>query len=240
MSEAADQLLHRVDRALEDYAKADLITRSVTSLTNLENEISPYADKLSQIVSAFEILDRVHKPTDRPDTYALASECRRAAELVLQDKSGPRDLPRTLRQINEVISNTSDVIREAWRDYVDALMPDIDSLSNLADLLGGIRGDRLQSASLKKSLVNLRTVSRRLPDAFSQDQVSTLIVAIRSALTLLLGDGYVDNGEVREFIEAVAGGGAHVRTLSPAVKEWMERTGVEGSFKILAGRPSSE
>lgn len=240
MSGPVGELLRRVDRTLEDHAQADRTTRSVELLTNLEKQVSPYVEDLGPAVAAFVALDQVHRLTERPETHALAAACRDAAEKVRQNKSGPQDLPRTLRNIHDVVNNATATARDAWREFIDASMPGLDSLNNLAEMLSQMGADRLQAASLQKSVTDLRTLSRRLPDASAPGKATAAVAAIREAVTALLGHSDAENEEVRLFVEAVARGGAPPRALTPAVEEWIRRKGLVNSFKIVAGRPASE
>ena len=239
MSESVDELLRRVDRALEDHAHADRTTRTVESLTNLEKALWPHIGDLGQAVAAFDALDQVRRPTERPETHSLAVACREAAELVRQEKSGPQDLPRTLRNITDLVNAATATARDAWRDFIDALVPGLDGLNDLAEMLSQIGADRLQVTNLRKGVMALRTLSRRLPDESAPDQASTAVVAIRAALKALLGESDADT-DVLHFMETVAQGGAHIRALTPGVKDWIRRSGLENSFKIVAGRPVSE
>jgi hypothetical protein len=239
MSGPVGELLRRVDRALEDHAQADRTTRSVELLTNLEKQISPYVEDLGQAVGAFGALDQVHRSTERPETHALATACRQAAEHVRQNKSGPQDLPRTLRNIQEVVNNATVAARDAWREFIDASMPGLESLNNLAEMLTQMGADKLQVAKLRNGVTGLRALSRRLPDASAPSEATAAVDVIYPALTILLGDNDA-HSDIRHFMEAVAQGGAHVRALTSAVKDWMRRNGREDSFKIVAGRPASE
>lgn len=244
MSGPVGELLSRVDRALEDHAQADRTTQSVELLTNLEKQVSPYVEDLDQAVVAFGALDQVHRLTGRPGTHALAAACREAAEQVRQNKSGPQDLPRTLRNIREVVKNATEAARDAWQAFIDASMPGMDSLNDLAEMLSQMGADRLQVANLQKGITDLRALSRRLPNASAPDRASAAVAAIRAALTALLGDSDSDNEEVNEevrfFMEQVAQGGAPLRALTPTVKGWIRGRGLVNSFKIVAGRPASE
>jgi hypothetical protein len=228
-----------VDRALDDHAHADQTTRTVVTLTNLEKQLSPYIQDVGQAVAAFSALDQVRMPAERPDTRSLAVACREAAELVRQNKTGPQDLHRTLRRINEVVNTAKRTAQDAWREFIEARIPGLDSLNVLAEMLSRMGAGRLQAADLRKGVTDLRTLSRRLPDASAPSQVTAAVDVVYPALTVLLGDSDAE-GDIRRFMEAVAQGGAHVRVLTPAVKDWMRRRGVEDSFKIVAGRPSSE
>jgi hypothetical protein len=239
MSGTVGELLRRVDRALEDHAQADRTTRSVELLTNLEKQLLPYLEDLRQAAAAFDALDQVRSPTERPETRELAAACRKAAGLVRQDKSGPQDLPRTLRHITDIVKTATESARDAWREYVDESMPGLDSLDQLAEMLGHIQADPLQAANLRKGVRDLRTLSRRLPDASAPSRAAAAVDVIYPALTILLGDSDADS-DVRHFMETVARGGAPVRALTPVVKNWMHGSGVENSFKIVAGRPASE
>lgn len=240
MSGPVEELLRRVDRALEDHAQADRTTRNVELLTNLEKQVSPYVEDLSQAVAAFGALDQVHRLTGRPETNALVVACCEAAEHVRQNKSGPQDLPRTLRNIHDIVRDATVAARDAWHEYIDAIMPGLDSLVNLAGILAQLKADRLQVANLQKSVTDLRTLSRRLPDASAPDKATAAVAAVRTALTVLLGGSDADNEEVRLFMEKVARGGAPLRALTPVVKDWIRRRGLGNSFKIVAGQPASE
>jgi hypothetical protein len=107
-------------------------------------------------------------------------------------------------------------------------------------MLGQLRADRAQAAVLRKGVTDLRALSRRLPDEAAPGRAAAAVNDIRAALSALLGGSDADSDEVRHFVEAVAQGGARVDALTPAVTEWMRRTGIAGSFKIVAGRPASE
>jgi len=240
MSESVDELLRRVDRALEDYAHADQTTRTVESLTNLEKELSPYVDEVSEVITGFGALDQVGWPADRPSTRALAAACRQAAVLVRENKSGPPDLPRTLRGISAVVKAATVTARDAWREFIDASMPGLDSLNNLAEMLSQMGADRLQATKLRQGVTDLRILARRLPDESGPDQVAEAVAVIRAARAALLGDSDAESDEVRHFMDAVARGGAHVRLLTPGVRDWMRRRGIEHSFKFVAGQPASD
>jgi hypothetical protein len=239
MNESAGELLRRVDHALDAHAHADQTTRIVESLTNLEKGLSPYLGDLSQTVAAFSTLDLVGISTERPDTRSLASACRQAAEMVRQDKSGPQDLHRTLRDISSVVNTSKSTARDSWREFIDARVPGLDGLNDLAGMLGQMGADKVQVANLRNAVTGLRNLSRHLPDSSAPRQATAAVDVIYPALTVLLGDSNA-HGDIREFMDSVARGGAHVRTLTSAVKEWMRRSGVEDSFKIVAGRPASE
>jgi hypothetical protein len=240
VSESVDTLLSRVDRALKDHAHADQTTRTVEHLTNLEKQLTPYIEDLDQAVAASSALDQVRRPMERPETQALAAACRHSAELVRQNKLEPPDLPRILRQINDLLKTANATARDAWHEFIDTSMPGLDSLKNLTEMLSQMGADKLQVANLRRGVSDLRALSRNLPDASAPSRAYAAVDVIYPALTVLLGDSDTDSEEVRYFIDAVARGGAQVDALTPAVKHWMHHSGVENSFKIVAGRPTSE
>jgi hypothetical protein len=118
-------------------------------------------------------------------------------------------------------------------------MPGLDNLNLLAEMLSQMGADRLEAANLRKGVMELRALSRRLPDASAPSKAAAAVDVIYPALTVLVGDSDAHN-DVRHFVETVARGGAHVRALTPTVKDWMRRSGLEEAFKIDAGRPASE
>jgi hypothetical protein len=239
MSESVGELLRRVDRSLDDHADADRTTRIVESLTNLENQLSPHIEGLGQVIAAFDALGQVGMPAERPDTRSVAVACREAGELVRQNKSVPQDLHRTLRDINEVVNAAKGTARDAWREFIYASIPALNSLNDLAGMLSRMRADERQLANLRNGAADLRALSRSLPDESAPDQATRAFAAIRGSLMALLGDSDADN-EVGLFILNVARGGAHVRALTTVVKDWMRQNGFEDSFKIVAGRPANE
>jgi hypothetical protein len=239
VSESVNELLRRVERALEEHAHAEDTTRTVESLTNLEEQLSPHIKNLGQAVDAFDTLDEVSMPAERPDTQFLATACRVAAEVVRRNKSGPQDLPRTLRDINDVVNTAKATAQPVWREFIDGLIPGLDSLNLFTEMLSKMVTDKVQVANLRRGVTDLRALSRRLPDASAPIQATAAVDIIYPAMTVLLGDTDADS-DVRHFLETVARGGAHVRALTQAVKVWMRRRGVEGSFKIVAGQPANE
>ena len=239
MSRSAAELLHHVDRALTDYARADQVTRTVENLTSLEKQLAPQVEDLGQAVAALDALDQVDQPVERPDTRAAGMACRKTAELVRQNRSAPQDLPRTLRLITDAVKTADATAQEAWRESINARMPGLDSLSKLADTLSQLGAAKLQVANLRAAVSDLQGLSRQLPGKPAPAQAAKAIEDIRAALAALLGSG-TDNDEVRHFVETVARGGAHVRDLTPAVMEWMRGSRIENSFKIIAGKPASE
>jgi hypothetical protein len=118
-------------------------------------------------------------------------------------------------------------------------MPGLDSLNKLADTLNELGADRSQISKLRTAMSDLRQLSRRLPGESAPAQATKAVDAIDAALDILLGGG-TDDDEVRHFVETVARGGAHVRDLTPAVAEWMLHNRIEGSFRIVAGKPANE
>ncbi len=239
MSKSAAELLHRVDRALTDYARADQVTRTVENLTSLEKQLSPHVEDLGQAVAAFDALQQVNQPVERPDTRAAVTACRKMADLVRQNRSAPQDLPRTLRLITDAVKTADATAQDAWRESINARMPGLDSLSKLADTLSQLGAAKLQVANLRAAVSDLQRLYRQLPGKPAPALAAKAIEDIRATLGALLGGG-TDNDEVRHFVEAVARGGAHVRDLTTAVMEWMQGSQIESSFKIIAGKPADE
>ena len=159
--------------------------------------------------------------------------------MVRENKSAPQDLPRTLRLITDAVKTANKTAREAWRESIDARMPGLDSLNNLADTLSQIGAAKPQVANLRTAVSDLQRLSQQLPGKSAPTQAAKAAEDIRAALKALLGSG-TDNDEIRHFVETVARGGAHVRDLTPAVMDWMHDSQIENSFKIVAGKPASE
>jgi hypothetical protein len=238
MNGSAAELLRRADQALIDYAREDLVTRTVQDLTRLQKQLSPYVESLVEIVAALDILSEVNQSVERPDTRTAITACRKAAELVRQNKSEPQDLPRTLQLITNGVKTANATALDAWGEAISSRMPGIDGLNKLADTLSQLGADKSELSKLRAAASDLRQVSRQLPGKSAPAQVSKAVGAIHAALGILLGG--TDNEEVRHFVEAVARGGAHVRNLTPTVAKWMHHNEIEGSFMIVAGKPASE
>ena len=169
MSRSAAELLHRVDRALTDYARADQVTRTVENLTSLEKQLSPHVEDLGQAVAALDALQQVNQPVERPDTRAAVAACRKTADLVRQNRSAPQDLPRTLRLITDAVKTADATALDAWRESINARMPGLDSLSKLADTLSQLGAAKLQVANLRTAVSDLQRLSRQLPGKLGAD-----------------------------------------------------------------------
>jgi DNA polymerase/3'-5' exonuclease PolX len=129
--------------------------------------------------------------------------------------------------------------RESWRESIDASMPGLDGLAQLANVLSQLGENPAQVEKLRRAATELRALSKELPDQSAPGKATGKITVIKQALASLLGDSR-ESGDVRNFIEMAAGGGAPVTALTPAVMDWMGRKNTTGSFKIVSGRPVSE
>ena len=107
-------------------------------------------------------------------------------------------------------------------------------------MLDHLGADRQQAKNLRASAAELRKLSRVLPEERAPEEALALVTDVRGALAALLGGSDSGNEEVRHFMTAIAQGGAPLQALTPAVTDWMRRHGIEGEFKIVAGRPVSE
>ena len=239
MTRSAAELLHRVDEALTDHARADRVTRTVENLISLEKQLAPHVEDLRQAVAALDALDRVNQPVERPDTLAAITACRKTAEFVRENRSAPQDLPRTLRLITDAVKTANKTALEAWRESINARVPGLDSLNKLADTLSQLGAAKPQVANLRTAVSDLQRLSQQLPGKSAPTHAAKAAEDIRAALQALLGSG-TDNDEVRHFVETVARGGAHVRDLTTTVMDWMHDSQIENSFKIVAGKPASE
>jgi hypothetical protein len=239
MTESVAELLQRVEEALGEYEQADQTTRTVESLTRADGEIRPYVEDLERMVDAFDVLTRAGRRPERPDTRGMAVALRATANRVRRSKTVPPDHPRTLREIQRIVSTARETAKDSWRESIDARMPGLDGLSGLATVLSQLREDPRKVESLRRAASDLKALSRQLPDETTAGKVTEKITVINEALTSLLG-GSREAADVRRFLEMAALGGAPVSALTPAVREWMHRNNTEGSFKIVSGRPAGE
>lgn len=239
MTESVAELLQRVEVALGEYERADETTRTVESLTRVEEEVRPHLEDLERVVGAFDVLTRADRTVERPDTHAPALALRAAANKVRRDKTLPQEHPRTLRDILRIVNSARETAREVWRESIDESMPGLDGLSGLATILGQLGADRVQVENLRRAADDLKAIARKVPDEAASGSVSEKIAVIKQTLTSLLG-GSSESGDVRRFLEMTARGGAPVSALTPTVRDWMRGNNTEGSFKIVSGSPASE
>ena len=129
MSQSIADVLQQAEQALESFVQADRVTRSVESLTVLEEDISPVVGDLRQVAAAFETLGRTGLPLDRPDTRALSAACREAAQWVRQHQDRPQDIHRTLGQIKSTVRAGTGSAMDNWRAFIDSCLPGLDGLT---------------------------------------------------------------------------------------------------------------
>jgi DnaJ-domain-containing protein 1 len=240
MSDSVRELLSRVDRALHDYGNAEQTTIRVRELSGLEEDLQTLLGSLRRAAAGFAVLDRINAPADRPEISVQAAGCRTAAQQVRTDRSAPPNLSRALKPVSNVAHDAAETVANAWKGFVDSCMPGLEGLDSLADTLGDVRADRSQVAILKKGVADLRAAARRVPDESAPGQVGEAVDAIQAALTALTGVSDGHDAAVRLFLQGVARGGAHVQALTPTVRDWMRSSGIERSFRIVAGEPASD
>jgi hypothetical protein len=238
MSESAGELLSRVDRALEEYGDIRQTTQRVRDLRSLQGDIRSLSQSLRQVDAGLAALDQVGAPATRPQTRPLAAACRDAAGQVRQARSAPRNLP--LKPMNDVAREAAEAAAEAWRAFIELSQPGLDSLGTLADTLARVGLDRTQATALKEAARSLQALARKMPDDEAVSQVGEAVYAARAARAALVGDSDAGRGDVGQFVEGVAQGGAPVTALTPAVRDWMRSHGIEPSFKIVPTRPARD
>jgi hypothetical protein len=233
MSEPAGSLLDRASRVLEAYTDHERTMRTVTQLTELEDDLRPLIGSLRKVVTGFAVLDHVSEPAARPQAPMTAADWRTASAELRATRSLPASQQVRLRPVLEIERGAREDISSRWRSYVHSQMPGLDGLPDLAGILSQVGADPHQVANLRSGVVDLRRLAGQMPDAQAADRVADAVAQIRAALAALVGD----SDEVRQFINDSTGGGAPISALTPVVLEWMHTHGTTRSFKIMAGRP---
>lgn len=239
MTQSLTELLRDVEKALDAYERADQTTRTVLELTRAEEQVTPCAERLARVVGAHDVLARVGRPLARPDTRAQAKAMRAMADQARADTTLPSGHLRPIREIQHILDDAEDTAKGSWRDFVNERMPGLDGLGELARLLRQLGEDTGETDRLRRAASDLKALSRGLPDAVAPGTVTEKIQVIGETVNSLLG-GSGKAADVRNFLEMVAGGGAPVRALTPAVTAWMRNSGTEGSFRIVLGSPVGE
>lgn len=239
MSESVVNLLDRLERGLDDYAHHEHTVRAIKSLTNLEKELDLVGQKLGELSVGFAELDYDAADAAKLPVSDLAEVCRAAAGLIRQNRDAPQQHPSVETRASNFANDAEKAIREAWRDLINRTIPGWENLTSLADMLTRAHVDVGQVAALKQEVARVRDLSRRLPGEGSRADLTATAQTLRSAIAVLVGDDQ-DDAEVPRFLRGVAAGGAHVNTLAPGVLAWMRGKGIEGSFKIVLGRPADD
>ena len=236
MSGSAGLLVQRASEVLENYSNYERTMRTVVQLTELESDLGDLTDSMRKIVAGFAVLDQVSGPAARPQAPSTAAAWRATSAELRATHTLPATRQFQLKPVLELIRSAREDVSIRWRAYVHSQMPGLEGLPDLADILSQVGADLHQVDSLRRGVAAMEKLARQMPDQHAADEVVDAVSQMRSALAALVG--YSD--EVRRFIDDATGGGAPIRALTPAVREWLHTSGTTKSFKIVAGRPTHD
>lgn len=143
---------------------------------------------------------------------------------------GARPLARVPRPLEQYCRDVESSIAAHWREHASRELGDVTGLLGLANTLAGVAGIAEVSQELQATLGQLERT--RIPTS----QSVALLAKAKSLLTQL--ESSLQPDEVRQFLSAVARGGASVQALTQGVASWLESHGSLDHFKIVAGSPA--
>jgi hypothetical protein len=118
-----------------------------------------------------------------------------------------------------------------WRAYSEARLGAVSDLLQLAGTLSGVASVAPLATALAEVLRKLVPATNRLPTPDVFDLLGEA-EARRKAL-----EDALQPDSVRQFLSAVARGGASLSMLTDDVRAWLSANRAEGSVRIMAGSP---
>ncbi len=138
------------------------------------------------------------------------------------------------RKLNAFVPAAEERAMADWRSYGSRRMGAVTDLLELVRTLAGVVSVAQLAAALQDVLRKLMPATNELPTAaaFSLlDEAEERLKALEAAL---------QPDAVRQFLSAVARGGAPLSMLTDDVRAWIAANMAERSFKLVAGTPVVE
>ncbi|GAA1546976.1 hypothetical protein [Kribbella lupini] len=136
------------------------------------------------------------------------------------------------RTLHPFVTAAENAVLAGWRSYSEARIGAVPDLLQLAGTLSGVASVAPLAAALAEVLVQLVPATNKFPTpaAFDLlDEAETRRKALEAAL---------QPASVRQFLSAVARGGASLNMLGDDVRAWLSANQAESNFKIMAGSPT--
>lgn len=133
------------------------------------------------------------------------------------------------RTLNPFVTAAEAKALADWRCYGEARIGAVPDLLQLAGALSGVASVAPLAAALAEVLQQLVPATNKFPTGVAfglLDEAETRRKALEAAL---------QPDSVRQFLSAVARGGASLDMLTDDVRAWLSANRAESSFKIMAG-----
>jgi len=143
-----------------------------------------------------------------------------------------RPVTTALRGLERFRSDVKADLTDFWRHHASERLGNVGDLQVLAGTLKGVDGVAELSGELESSLGELARSQDQLPSRQSVEFLSRAESVFRDLQDSLQPEA------VRQFLSAVARGGATLGLLGDEVVAWLSDHNAVGRFKIVAGQPS--
>jgi hypothetical protein len=219
--------LNDVSLAVSEATNVVQVQSEIEDLTAARADFAEHVAKLRRLAAA-NALGRGTwwaGQTAEPDVF---SELKQAST-----NPQPRVVNSLLRKLDSYAGTVNALLIASWREYAASRMGNVADLQLLAGTLAGIEGVAGLAASLQEVLGQLGRVQAQPPTEESLallDQAEKRLAALEAAL---------QPAAAREFLAAVARGGASLALLTDEVRAWLAANRAELSFKIAAGAPDN-
>lgn len=135
------------------------------------------------------------------------------------------------RTLSSFVTTAENKAMADWGSYASERMGAVSDLLQLASTLAGVASVAPLAAALQDVLRQLVPATKKLPTATAFDLLDEAETRLRALEAALQPD------TVRQFLSAVARGGASLAILTEDVRAWIAANGAERSFRIAAGTP---
>lgn len=209
--------------AATDSAK---VQTQVDTLTEAQRDLRVHLTKLTALSSATTAGGGTWFAghTAPPDVF---DALKAAAKAPAQGTLGT--LNRTL---NPFVTAAETRALADWHSYSEARIGAVPALLQLAGTLSGVASVAPLAAALAEVLQQLVPATNKLPTSAAfdlLDEAETRRKALEAAL---------QPDSVRQFLSAVARGGASLDMLTDDVRAWLSANQAESNFKVMAGGPA--
>ena len=229
----ADSLRLEIEQ-LPAQRQGDVDAQAVTTRANQLNELA--FDLANQVSRLRLFRERGLHPKMRPEQPAMLLDMTRSHRAKFEEDrtsiaADPEDSDFKWKYRDELLRLSRSIdhaLDEAWRDYIDKLIPP--GLDQQLELLGS-------AGALADQIVRMRELGDVLKEARSQTarDVSAFERVKGSAVALsgLWGTLSEIPADVRAFMAAASTDGAPVDALTPEVRTWLEEKGFLDSVRLV-------
>lgn len=217
--------LTEADEVVKAATDTDKLRGEIETLGITKNDLAAHLEGLKSLASASSLGGGVwfQGYTGAPELF---DALKNAAKSPTQSALGT--LNRTL---GTFVPSARGQALEDWKSYGASRTGNVWDLAKLAETLAGVESVAPLASALQQVLLNLAPASAKLPTqaAFDLlDEAEARLEALEAAL---------QPAAVRDFLSAVARGGASLSMLTDEVRTWLKANNAMTSFRITTGTP---